>query len=121
MGVKLAAKIIKTGAMAKYVTTMDIFLQLRDGFKHNHSELSAIEQYLFPPFLVIDAMEVRGETRLEDQILDQILDKRYGAKKDTLLISNQKTEEFQKSIGPSIASRLKETGGIVECNWEGFR
>ena len=122
MAVKIILSAVqKSGLFARYETAMNIFLKLRDGYKHNHSELDLIEGFINPPVLAIDAMEVRGETKFENQILDHIIDQRYSSMRDTLLVSNQENAEFIKSAGPSIISRLKETGGIVECNWEGFR
>jgi len=122
MAVKIIlAAVQKMGMFARYETAMNIFLKLRDGYKHNHSELDLIADFINPPILAIDAMEVRGETKFENQILDHIIDQRYSSMRDTLLISNQGKEEFIVSAGPSIISRLKETGGIVECNWESFR
>ena len=47
--------------------------------------------------------------------------KRYGAMKDTILISNQTPDVFQKAIGSSILSRLQETGAIIQCDWPSFR
>jgi len=122
MGIKiLLAGINRLAVTGMYYTAMDVFLKLRHDIHHNYSQLDTVNDLVSPKFLVIDAMEVRGETKFENQILDHMIDKRYSNLKDTLLISNQTKDEFIKSAGPSIISRLKETGGIVECNWESFR
>jgi len=54
-------------------------------------------------------------------MLFELLNRRYNDLKDTILIANKSKAEFQDYIGPSLASRMNETGGIVECNWPSFR
>lgn len=106
-----------------YCKVMDIFLQIRKSFKDKSdlAELDLIRQYLEPDLLVIDAMEVRAETPFEERILDYIIDKRYDALASTLLISNETEGKFKESVGPSIVSRIQETGGKIEFTHPSFR
>jgi DNA replication protein DnaC len=107
---------------ALYCQAMDVFLSLREamGLK-DKSERNAIEPYLKPSMLVIDALEERGESQWEDRMLNHLIDKRYGALKDTILITNQSKAALAESIGPSIVSRVHETGEVIECLWDSFR
>ena len=105
----------------RYYTAMDIFLLLRDGRHHNMSEFEILKDFLSPCLLVIDSIEVRGETEFENQILNHIIEKRHGKMLDTILISCLKKENLYELLGTNISERLKETGGIIECNWESFR
>ena len=53
-----------------------------------------------------------------------MFDERYGAMKRTVLISNLMPEAMQKFVGPSVWSRISETGLLVLCggeNWGSFR
>lgn len=108
---------------AKYITAMDIFLCIRSTYKpaSKATEESVIAEMTSPKLLVIDEVQERSNTEFEDRILTHIVDIRYCNKLDTLLISNLLPDEFAKSVGPSIASRCNETGGIIECAWESFR
>lgn len=109
-------------AYASYTKAMAIFLDLRDAMiQKERSEKEAIKSYTTQRLLVIDAMEVRGETDFENRVLDYIIDMRYDAGLDTILISNQKKEEFTQSLGPSIVSRIHESGELIECVWDSFR
>lgn len=108
--------------VAQYVRAMDVFLTIREAYRSDGpSERDQINRFVRPGLLVIDEAHVRGETAWEDRMLTHLIDLRYGAGVDTLLVSNETHAEFKASIGPSIYSRLIETGGVIECNWESFR
>jgi DNA replication protein DnaC len=112
----------KVGLSAYYEKAMDIFISLRTAFKvEGRTEMDVIKKYCKHKLLVIDTMENRGETPFEDRLLNHIIDKRYDNMLDTLLVSNQKAEDFAAVLGPSIVSRMNETGRIITCNWNSFR
>lgn len=72
-------------------------------------------------FLIIDELHECEESKFKNRVLADILDRRYAAKRDTILIANQTPDEFQKSTADSIISRLSEHGCIIPCNWDSFR
>lgn len=122
LGVCLVRSSCTLGRPAKYTKAVDIFMALREAYrKDGVTEAEVVRRYVQPDLLIIDAMEVRGETAFEDRLLDHIIDKRYDDKSDTLLITNQTPEAFKTSAGPSIVSRILETGGLIECKWPSFR
>ena len=122
MGVCLIRHCCANGRTALYKKAMDMFLRIRMAMKESSdSEYKAIEEYIKPFLLVIDAFEVRGETPFEDRLLNHIIDKRYDELKSTIIISNDKKEDFKSVLGESIVDRMRETGGMVELNWESFR
>ena len=108
---------------AKYAVTMDFFMDIKETYKTHadSTEARVLKDYLKPQFLILDEIHERGESEWENRLLTHMIDKRYGALKDTILISNQTHDVFCMSIGNSILSRLNETGGIIVCNWESFR
>jgi len=106
-----------------YRKTMDLFLDVRGTFgTAGRSEREVLEAYVSVSVLVMDEVQERGGTEFEDRMLTYVLDRRYDAKRDTLLVSNLTRKEFAKSIGSSIASRLTECGSVVEFDGiESFR
>lgn len=105
-----------------YVRAMTLFLELRATYRSETvTELSVIDKYRTPSLLVIDEMQERGESEWENRTLTHLLDLRYGDMTDTILIANLKPRELQASLGDSISDRLRETGGIIECDWASFR
>lgn len=105
-----------------YVRAVDVFMDIREAYRPNGpTEREQVEQFTSPTLLVIDDAHERGGSDWENRLLAYIIDRRYGDQLDTLLISNQQPDEFKASIGPSIYSRLIETGGIVLCAWPSFR
>lgn len=122
LAVQAIRYVCKKGGYCSYTKAMEIFLDIREAMgSKDKSEKEAIRAYTTQRLLVIDAMEVRGETEFENRVLDYIIDMRYDSGLDTILISNQKKEEFTKSLGPSIISRIHESGELIECVWTSFR
>ncbi len=100
---------------------MGFFLDVKESFGGSGSEKAVIDAYVKPAVLVLDEMQERGQTPWEDRLLTHLIDRRYAAKKDTLLLSNQTSKQFQEAMGESVVSRILQTGGIAVCDWESFR
>lgn len=122
---QLAATIAKTyagaGKAPLYATAMGFFLDIKESFDGNRSEKAVIESYCGPSLLIIDELQERRETAWGNQLLTHLIDRRYGAMKDTLLITNQTQATFLDAIGDSVASRIVETGGVAFCDWPSYR
>ncbi len=71
--------------------------------------------------LIIDEIHDCEDQKLADRLLTDVIDRRYASMKDTILISNQTVEDFQKRTNPSILSRLSEHGAIIPCRWNSWR
>lgn len=108
---------------AYYTHVIEFFMDIKAtyGGEVKSKESDAVKKYIAPDLLVIDEVGERGETTWEDRMLAYLIDKRYQGVKDSILISNHPLDEFLKSVGPSIASRMKETGGIIKCEWKSYR
>jgi len=122
LAVELMRKFAQDSGLLLYVWAVEIFMAIKEAFhKDGPSERQQIDRFVRPDLLVIDEAHERGETEWENRMFSHLIDRRYAAMKDTLLLSNSTSDEFKASVGPSIYSRLIETGGIIECNWESFR
>ena len=112
-----------------YQRAADLYMLIKATFGGEGSEsgiinsLSGKRQYdeNTPRLFVIDEMHDRGGSAWENRVLNQIVDARYGARLDTILITNDQGKVLSDKIGPSIVSRADETGGIIECLWDSFR
>lgn len=121
-GQDLYTRTDKRASGVRYMRAMDLFLDLRAAFqKSDRSERDVLDALNRKAFLVIDEVQERGGSDWEDRILTNVIDSRYGAMLDTVLITNTKYDEFVKSVGPSIHSRINETGVFIDCTWESFR
>lgn len=124
---QLAVEILREGAQrlytVRYATATEFFLDLTASFKEpQKTERDVIEEYYRPRVLVLDEMDKRAEKEWHQRLLFELADRRYRhGLKYTLLIANQEKADFIASIGPSIAGRMRETGGIIECDWPSFR
>lgn len=108
---------------ALYVSTMEWFMAIKSTYKKNtdQTEIDIIKQFRKPNLLVLDEYGRRSDTEWENNLLFELLDKRYSDMNNTVLISNQKAAELMESLGKSLASRLNETGGVIECEWSSWR
>jgi len=115
-----------------YRTAYDLFLDLRQSWRSNstQSEKEAMDTYKRVPFLVLDQMHqcrALGQTTdnaamWERLALADLLDYRYRENKTTILILTATTpEEVAGCFDSDILSRVKETGGLVACNWKSYR
>ena len=121
LAVELMRESCHLGKSARYTTAMDIFIDIRDAYKLQKSERSVLLGFERPSLLVIDEAQERGESSWEDRMLTALIDSRYSQRRDTIIISNLKRDDFLSSMGSSIVSRMIETGGVIECDWPSFR
>lgn len=117
--------ILATSAIGRtclYSRAMTFFLELRATYRsEDKTELEVVQRYAEPSLLVLDEFQERGETPWENRMLNHLVDVRYGDAKDTLLVANHTPKTLKASLGDSVSSRLRETGGVVECKWRSFR
>jgi DNA replication protein DnaC len=123
---QLAVEAIRTitakGKRARYCTATEFFIEIKAAYStQNRSEKDVLNEFTRPALVVIDEVGQRSESEWENRLLFELLNRRYNALKDTILVSNQGADEFTKSLGPSLISRMIETGGLIECQWSSYR
>jgi DNA replication protein DnaC len=124
MAVELIKLAAAGGMRPKYTTAMEFFIAVKGAYRDDQgtpSEALVIAQYSRPRLLVIDEVQERGATPWEDRLLTHLVDVRYREMRDTILIGNLDLESLRTEVGPSIVSRLIETGGVVQFDWPSFR
>jgi len=123
MGVELMKKCTEKYLTAYYDTLTGLFLKIKATFKRDSHETEddLIKRMAKPQLLVLDEISRRSDSDWENRMIYELIDRRYYGMKDTLLIANQSKAQFLEAIGESLASRMQETGGIVECNWQSYR
>lgn len=122
LAVDLLADLAWCGKPVKYFTAMDLFRELRACNKPGGlDELQTVKKLTSYFGLVVDEAQERGESDWENRTLTNLVDKRYGAMRATILISNLTKESFAEAIGASAISRINECGQVVVCDWPSFR
>lgn len=123
MAVQAIREMLSRGRDAMYVKALDVFIGMRSCYRDNAvtTEERLIRQYARYDLLVIDALEEKSDSEWENRMLSHIVDKRYDDVKDTILISNETPTAFADNHGSSVADRIRETGGVVQCEWDSFR
>ncbi len=81
----------------------------------------AMNRYIACGLLIVDEIDKRAETTWGEAKLLRIIDERYQHQRRTMIIGNILPDGLAKSLGPSAADRLRETGLLVEATWGSFR
>lgn len=123
MAVELMSAVTQELRTAYFTSAVGFFMAVKTTYKKDAvvSEEAVLREHVKPSLLVIDEIGKRAENDWENNLLFELVNRRYNALKDTLLIDNRSKAEFIETIGPSLASRMNDGGGIIECNWETFR
>ncbi len=123
MAVELAKDAMRAGSKAHYTTAVEMIMHFKEAYNPNSKETERVimAQYRRYGLLVIDEYHEKRETDWERQILFELINKRYADMTDTILISNLAASGMAGIVGPSINDRMREGGGIIECNWPSFR
>lgn len=107
---------------AHFATMMQFFMAIKEAYKADGpTESAQVELFAGYSLLVLDEAHERSDSEWEQRLLNEMLNRRYNAMKDTLLLTNMKSEAFSESIGPTIQRRIAETGLEIVCDWPSFR
>ncbi len=123
LAVELMRETTRRQRSALYASAAEFFMAVTATYKNDSHETArdVVQRYQRPSLLVLDEFGRRTESKWENDLLFELLDKRYGAVKDTMLLSNQPKAELLDALGPSLASRMQETGGIIDATWGSYR
>jgi DNA replication protein DnaC len=108
---------------ALFSSAVEFFIKIKSTYRKDSDtdEMEVLREFQKPSLLVIDEIGKRGGSEWENTMLFELLNRRYNDMTDTILIDNRTKTEFSDTIGPSLASRMNEGGGIVSCEWPSFR
>jgi hypothetical protein len=106
-----------------YVTFAEIVRRIRATFAggSSSSEANVMWRLVRVPLLVIDELHEAKMSDFEASRLTAIVDERYRKLLNTVLISNQDATTFMDAVGPSVADRMREGGGVIEMDWPSLR
>ena len=107
------------GERFRYTTAMDLLQHIKDGFGNPDIRVKAL--YATYPVLVIDEFHNADPSDWAHRTIESIIDDRYRNKRDTILITNDKPEQFVRQAGESIASRVKECGEVLVLSGRDYR
>lgn len=123
LAVEIMRQVLAKENSALYTTAINFFLRLKETFKRGSegSEMEVLDEHAAPRLLVIDEFNRRAGGEWESNLIFELINRRYNAMKSTILIDNGSLNDFEKAVGPSLFSRMNETGGVIVCNWPSFR
>ena len=105
---------------ATYITGLDFVHTMLDA-QNNGEIMHKLGWLEDPALLVIDDLHMVHVNDSQRPRLFDLIDRRYRAMKATLLVTNKSRKETIEALGPAVAQRIAETGGVIECNWPPLR
>ncbi len=107
---------------ALYRKASDVFRDIRETYDTKSSEREVVGRFCTVQALVIDEIDSLGRTPFEQRMLRDILDERYCNLRETVIISNDRSQQvFMGHQEEYLTSRLSESGLFIECSWPSFR
>lgn len=115
-----------------YCTAYELFARIRRSWhpSSQEAEWDALKPYQRTPYLAIDQLhQCRALTAGDDKAavwermaLAELLDYRYREGKTSVLLATLESEdELRQTFDADILDRVKESGGVVNCNWKSYR
>lgn len=104
----------------RYIRFAELCMRFRDSIKHGR-EIENLYELQRVSLLVIDEMDKRADTDHERRTLATLIDGRYGLGRWTVLIGNDSAEELMQAVGPTVGSRMNESGGVRVLDGKNYR
>jgi DNA replication protein DnaC len=98
---------------ALYCVAGDLFDELRDELKSGNAK-ALRKRIRRVGLLVLDEIHEIAGSDWELRELVGLIDARYREELDTLLVGNSTRDALGELLGPSIVSRMRETGAVIE-------
>ena len=70
--------------------------------------------------LILDELSKATKTN-DGEVFATLIDARYRHNRPTILVGNYDLNEIQTRLDGSTLDRIREVGGIISCDWPGFR
>lgn len=110
------------GREAYYCTALDFYRQLKSTFgAPGKTAEELIRRFRRFDLLVVDEIEVRSDSKWENDELRSLIDARYASMKATIIITNKSEDEVQTYFTPAIRDRICESGCVLNCDWPSLR
>ncbi len=85
------------------------------------SEQGVLSQFNRLSLLVVDEVGVQFGSQTERLLLTRLINRRYGAMRPTILVSNLPLSEFEEVVGERVVDRFREGGKVLAFDWESQR
>lgn len=121
MATEAARAFVESGGGGVAFFGLFLLLQTIKASAYDDHEKSPLDRFVRVGLLIID--EIHEQRMSNDDALwfTTLFNARYEAMRPIILIGNTNPQEMPKIVGPSVWSRMEETGVIVVCDWPSFR
>ena len=110
------------GRPAFYCRAIDFFAKVKSTFGQSGKTLEDLERrFRAYHLLAIDEIEVRSDSAWENALLRSLIDARYANVVATVIVTNKSEEDLNAYFSPAIRDRIRESGGVVNCDWGSLR
>jgi DNA replication protein DnaC len=118
----MARRLIATGSDARYASLPALTLTIRKGYRDGHATEDVIRPLISADFLVLDEIDLHGNSEADYQVLYDILNARYEAgARPTLAISNRPLAELKVDLDERLVSRILGSSSAIKFEWPSLR
>lgn len=106
----------------RYVTAKGMISEIQSCYgREGKSEDSEIERFVQCDMLIIDEIDAIPSKDNAALLLTEIINRRYGANKPMIAITNQPFDSLAQFVGDRVHDRLRENAFVCDFDWPSFR
>ena len=110
------------GLSVAYYRIADLIAEFKHAvYGDGDSEYAWMRRMASPRVMVLDEVQDRYDSQTEATVLARLIDHRYGETRGTIVIGNLAWPACAAMLGPSVTSRIEESGMVIECDWGSYR
>lgn len=107
---------------ARYVTAKGMISEIQASYgREGKSEDGEIERFVQYDMLILDEVDAIPSKDNAALLLTEIVNRRYGADKPMIVITNQPLKNLAKFVGDRVHDRLHENAFVCSFDWPSFR
>lgn len=114
--------ITRLSRSVRYVTAKGMISEIQASYgREGKSEDSEIERFVQYDMLILDEIDAIPSKDNAALLLTEIINRRYGANKPMIVITNQPFDSLAQFVGDRVHDRLHENAFVCDFDWPSFR
>lgn len=106
----------------RYVTAKGMIGEIQACYgREGKSEDAEIERFVQYDMLILDEIDAIPSKDNAALLLTEIINRRYGANKPMIVITNQPFDSLAQFVGDRVHDRLRENAFVCDFDWPSFR
>lgn len=121
LGCAMINSLVMNGIESRYVSMPAFTREFKASCNNWNARTQMIENLVLPEFLMIDEIDLHGDTNEDYQVLYEIINRRYESGSVTLATSNRDINTINRDLHERITERILNGTSPVIFDWPSFR